>query len=476
MTQRIFGSPVSPQDAVLTLLGQRIKNTPYEGQVFVAGGFVRDYVLNKPSKDIDLVVTMDNGGIRFAEWVCQQLGIYKSGANPVIFPRFGTAKFNFRDIKVGEFDISDIDIECVMTRAESYIPGSRKPEVKYASLKDDAMRRDFTVNSLMMDVGNRNILDLTGMGLDDIREGVIRSAMDPNYIFAEDPLRMLRAIRFAVRFDWNLPNNMIDAIVSCADQIQNISEERISEEINKMLLAKRPSQAFRLMLHTGLLDYFLPELALLNGVNQNHYHVDDVFEHTMKVVDEFPVLGTPIVVTRLAALLHDIGKPQTRTVEEGSVHFYRHEEVGAEMAEQILRRLRYPMDTILSVRNVVYNHMRLKSGGPDGSKLTDKSLRRFMADLGQDWDIALSVMHADNMAHHPDHAMPLQIPILSQRISSMERAAPKKPSLPINGYDVMKALGIGPGPAIKDALAKVEDAWYENPNLTKDEALALIQA
>lgn len=182
------------EELVLQFIGNLIQGSPFEGKVFLAGGAVRDEMLGLAVKDIDLVVNLPDGGIAFAEWVARETGSFKQGINPVIFPNFGTAKFNLRGVVCDGEDLSEIDIEAVMPRTEVYVESSRKPEVQYGTLKKDAERRDFTVNSLMKNVSNGEILDLTGMGVPDIKKGIVRTVLEPDLIFREDPLRMLRSL------------------------------------------------------------------------------------------------------------------------------------------------------------------------------------------------------------------------------------------------------------------------------------------
>jgi poly(A) polymerase len=297
-------------------LSNEVKNSKWKGKVFIAGGAVRDELLGLDLKDIDLVVEFPDGGIEFANWLTRKLGIWSS-SNPVIYPRFGTAKFNLRGVKYKGVDLSDIDVECVMTRTEVYDGKTRKPEVGYGTIAQDAERRDFTVNSLMKDLSSGEILDLTGMGKSDIQKGIVRSAIDPNIIFKEDPLRMLRAIRFAVKYNWTLPLYMIKALKANAHMLKNISAERIQDELNKMLVTKSPDTAVRLLQMTDLNKYVAPELDLLIGLQQNKYHKWDANKHTLEVLKGVPA----DLKTRLAALFHDIGKWETKTVVDNAVHF-----------------------------------------------------------------------------------------------------------------------------------------------------------
>jgi poly(A) polymerase len=456
------------EQSAVELLSALIKKSPYAGKVFLAGGYVRDELLGLDPKDIDLVIEMPGGGIEFANWVTKKLKIH-SKSNPVTFPRFGTAKFNLRGIEYKGQDLTDIDIECVMTRQEKYMDSTRKPEVQPGTLKQDVERRDFTVNSLLKDLTTGEILDLTGMGKTDLKTGVIRTPLNPEIIFAEDPLRMLRAIRFTVKYNWKLPLFMIRAIKNSAEKLQNISSERIQEELNKMLVTKYPDKAVRLMQMTGLSKYVAPELDLLIGLKQNKYHKWDANKHTLEVLKNTP----PELKTRLAALFHDIGKSTTKTVVDNEIHFYEHEDVGAEIAGDIMKRLKYPNDIISAVTTVIKNHMRLKGAGKEGEVVSDKSLRKLQVDLGDHLESTLDLMHADNISHADNYSMPNQIPNIRTRLSTV--GIPRaKVKLPIDGNDVMDALGLKPGPIVGKLMKMVEDAYFDNPKLSKDEAMKLV--
>lgn len=453
----------------LEFISNMIRKSKFKGKVFLAGGAVRDELLGLDAKDIDLVVSLPDGGIEFAKWVTKKIGNYSKG-NPVIFPRFGTAKFTLKGVVYKGVDLSSIDIEAVMTRSEKYTDGSRKPDVTHGSLKDDVERRDFTVNSLLKDLTTGEILDLTGRGRSDIEKGIIMTPLDPDVIFSEDPLRMLRAIRFTVKYNWKLPLFMIRAIKKNSDKIKTISAERIRDELDKMMVTGHPDKAIRLMKITSLSKYVLPEFDKLVGLTQNKYHKDDAAKHTLKVLKGVP----KDLKTRLAALFHDIGKAETREVIDNEVHFYRHEEVGGDIAREIMTRLKYPNDIIDAVVTAVRNHMRLKQSGKHGEVVSDKALRKLKRDLGDHLETTLNVMHSDNISHAYAHNMPNQIPGIRKRLSTLDQDVKSK-SLPINGGDVMKVLGIKPGPIIGQLLTLVDDAWLENPRLTRDQAIDIIK-
>jgi poly(A) polymerase len=455
--------------ALLNALQSTIQGTEWEGKVFVAGGWVRDKLRGHPSKDIDLVVTSPNGGVEFAAWICRKFGVFSAG-NPVLFPRFGTAKFNLRGLNWRGVDIGDIDIEAVMPRSEVYEEGSRKPEVNFASLREDAERRDFTINSLMWNVSTGEVLDLTKRGYDDLKDNIIRSAIPADEIFAADPLRMLRAIRFAVRFDAEIDGELIERMYEMPERINDISFERIQEELCKILVSRTPSRAFRLLQMTDLLKQFLPELDICKGVTQNHYHKDDVFDHILAVVDG----SANDLVVRLACLFHDIGKPAVREVDEtGKVHFHDHENVGAEITRTAMERLRFSNEMTNAVVLLVQNHMRLKKSGEWGEKATPKTLRKIRRDLGDLLEPLLLVMDADNKAHATGHTLENQIDGIRDRFTLLQNE-PVKVKLPVNGNDVMEITGLDPGPIIKTLLGVVEEAWLDNPEISRDECLEIV--
>lgn len=448
------------ENAALDYLKQLVKASPYEGIVYLAGGAVRDELMGIDAKDLDFVINMQFGGIRFARWATRKMGNYKRGSNPVIYPEYGTAKFNLRGIEHNGFKLDDIDIECVMPRTEEYEEGSRKPKVDSGSLKDDVDRRDFTTNSLLKNLSTGEILDLTGQGKQDIKDGIVRTPLDPDVIFSEDPLRMLRAVRFTMKYDWKLPLFMIKSMKYNASKLKQISVERVQEELNKMLMTDSPDRAIKLLQITGLSKYVFPELDKLIRLEQNKYHKEDAMEHTLSVVK-----GTPKnLTTRLMALFHDIGKEATKEVIGKEIHFYGHEKIGAEMTEKILRRLKYPNKIIDAVVMGVRNHMKLKHGGPDSFGATDKTLRKFKVNMGDHLEDILNLIHADNIAHEAGFDMPNQIEAIRKRLDTLDIPQGKL-KLPINGDDIRKKYKLRPGKIIGDLLAIVKDEYLENPKV-----------
>jgi poly(A) polymerase len=459
---------MTKEESALDFLTKMVQTGPFRGRVFLAGGAVRDLERNEKFKDLDVVVTGGiDAGIEFAKWATRQMGNYKDDSNPVVFPQYGTAKFTLQGVTHNGIDLSDIDIEAVATRKEKYSDGSRKPEVSAGDLSDDVNRRDFTVNSLLKDLTTGEILDLTGKGRDDIRKGIVQTPLNPDIIFTEDPLRILRAARFAIKYDWDLPLFMVRAMKRNSDKLKNISFERIRDELDKMLMTGAPHRAIKLLKITGVLEYVIPEFKASYKMTQNKYHKHDVFAHSMDVLSK----TKPVLVQRLMGLFHDIGKTVTRSVTPTGVHFYGHEYAGAKMVEEIMRRLKYPNELIKQVVLGVNSHMRLKSGGPDSYKLSDKALRKFKVEMGDGIENILDVIHADNISHSEASSMPAQIENIRERLTKLS-ILPEKPKLPINGED-LKGLGIKPGPIYSEIMSAVLEKWYENPYITKEEALKL---
>lgn len=454
-------------DAALELISSLVKKSPWKNKVFLAGGAVRDKIIGKGIKDLDITVAAPNGGIDFATWLAKELKIFKAGTNPVVYPNFGTAKITLRNINYKGFDLSDIDVEMVMTRKEKYTNGSRKPEVDYGTPEQDVERRDLTINSLLQDLTTGEIKDLTGKGLSDIKNGIIRTPLNPDIIFKEDPLRMLRAIRFTVKYNWKLPFSMIKAIKSNANTLQTISSERIQDELNKILLSKNPSSGIKLLQTTGLSKYIMPELDYLIKLQQNQYHKWDAMKHTLEVLKKTPRK----LITRLAGLFHDIGKVQTQQIIDNEIHFYQHEDIGAQIAKDILVRLKYPNDIINAVVIAIQNHMRTKSFGNNAELVSDKALRKLQNDLGSHLNSVLQVVHADNLSHSDTSSMPGQVPGIRKRLKHLNSKQDfSKIILPVNGDDLIKKFNLKSGPIIGKMLDAIKDAYLENPDLTKDQA------
>lgn len=437
-------------------LAKILKDTEFYDKTYIVGGAVRDLLRGVESHDIDLVVELQDGGIKLAKYLYK--GEYCS--RPVIYSRFSTAFVFMEGYK----------LEFVMTRSESYLPGSRKPDVQVASLREDVFRRDFTVNSLLYGLADQKVLDLTGKGIRDLEKGVIRATSDPSVLYQEDPLRMLRAVRFAVQLNFIIENKTFEAIIRQAESIKNISVERIRDELQNILLSDTPERGVKLLLESGLLELIIPELLPAVGQKQNKYHIDDVFEHTMKVLSKVP----PELPLRLAALFHDIAKPLCISRDEKGLHFYQHEKIGSELASQILNRLKFPVKTRKLVNSLIRDHLKLKNAGKEAEKLSSKNLRKLILNWGDDLRLLLKLIHADNLSHAPEYVLERQIPALRKRVEQLKKGLTKA-EMPVKGKDVIEFFNLKPGKKIKKYLDESQEIWLDHPDWDREKILKYLK-
>jgi poly(A) polymerase len=467
------------EESAEDFIKQTIKGTEWENKILIAGGYVRDQLLGKDAKDLDLVANAPNGGIKFAEWFTKRIGNYKPGSNPVTFERFGTSKFNLNGIKHNDIDLTGFEIEAVMPRSEEYTAGSRKPEVGFSNLKADAERRDLTINSLFKNISTGEILDLTGKGMEDLKKGVVRTPLDPDKTFLDDPLRMMRLVRQSIKYNWKIPLSILKSVKKNAHQLNNISVERIQDELNKILMTGQPQRGIKLLQILGLNKYIAPEFESLVRMAQNDFHQWTADKHTYEVLKN----AKPDIIVRLAAFFHDIGKGETRSEKDGKTHFYGHEFKSADLAKKIMTRLKYPTEVIDAVVIAVKNHMRTKSFGKQAELVSDKALRKLMNDLGDHLDNTLELIHADNISHGDNltkwqHNLPDQVEYLRKRMKELGDFTGKL-KIPIDGKDVITLIqkedpNFKPSKTVGDILDAIKDKFLENPRLTKQEAEQIV--
>jgi poly(A) polymerase len=436
------------------LIKNCITKTEFENKTFLVGGYVRDQVMDNDSSsdDMDIVVALPDGGIRLARF------LYEKGVSsePIVFENFGTAMVR----------INGHSIEFVMTRKESYRDKSRKPDVELGTIEDDIFRRDFTINSLIQNVVTGEILDISGNGIEDIKNGIIRSTSNPDIIFVEDPLRTLRAVRFATRFKYQIEEITADGMKRHADKLHFISRERIKDELSKILISNNVAYGLNIMLDLGIMPYVLPKLVALKDLEQNKYHFGDVWEHTLRVIQNTP----PDLEIRMAALLHDVGKQYCVSEDEKGIHFYGHEQIGADLTQDMLTELRYSKIFVANVSALVKNHMRLKGAGENGEKLTDKTLRRIYHQMGNLIYKLLDLIHADNVSHADEYNMPLQVQGLKTRLERIKEEYSGLP-FPLSGHDIMEAFDIEEGEKIGDIMKEAQELWLEHPDWDKQRIL-----
>ena len=410
---------------------------------------------------------MPNGGIEFAEWICKEYGCYKQDSNPCTFVKYGTAKFNLRSLH----SLSNVEIECVQTRKEQYHEDSRKPETSFGTIEEDCIRRDLTINALYVNLSTDIIIDPCGLGLNDLKNCIIRTPSNPDVVFEDDPLRMLRVIRFATKLGWGIDKDAWIGIVQNCYRISIVSKERITDELGKILMCEKPSVGFVRLEKCGLLEKILPEVHNLVGVTQGYQHFGDVFEHTMSVIDK----TSPVLTHRWASLLHDIGKPNVRTLIGNKIRFLSHDSVGENIAVELLKRMKFSNSDILKISTAVRNHMRFKSSG--NSCPSNKALRKLVADVGVDnLAIVLDVINADNNSHAKQYCLPDQVRLIIDKLESMKNGGKDELTIkiPINGKDIMQAFNLKQSPKIGVLLDAVKEFVIDNPNATKEDCLDFV--
>jgi len=398
-------------------------------RAWVVGGYVRDKLLGRPHPNPDIVVDGD------AQALAEEFARLAGAPPPVTFERFGTA----------QVALPGHLVEFVTARAESYAPDSRKPHVRRATLEEDLRRRDFTINTLLMDFDG-NIQDPLG-GAADLRAGVLRTPAEPVRTFTDDPLRMLRAIRFAAQLGFQLAPELIPAMRRLSARLAPpvISIERIAGELRRMLESERPKLALELLDAGGLLEVVLPEVAACKGVPQGGYHTHDVYGHTLLTV----AATRPDLLLRLAALFHDVGKPATAS---GEGTFLHHEEVGARIAKAALERLRFSQREIEVVVVLVQLHLRPVFYN---SEWTDGAVRRLAKDGGPLLDRLMDLARADIAASSYPH--PEKLDELQARVDSVLSEQPSRLAPWISGEDIMKVRGLRPGPEVGRIKRRLEE-------------------
>lgn len=415
-------------------------------EAYVVGGYVRDYLLEQGDKDIDILVIGD--AIQFAKIVAEKLGT----ETVVAFERFGTAMLPINGGKV----------EFVGARKEAYDPGSRKPLVTGGTLHDDLLRRDFTVNTLAVSINKNTFGALHDQfnGMQDLRDGILRTPLDPLKTFEDDPLRIMRAIRFASQLKFKIEENTFTALRTMKDRLGIISQERITDEFLKILKTDQPSIGLRLMYDTGVMHIVFPEIAAMAGVDQrkDHHH-KDVFLHTCIVVDNI-ARTTENVWLRFTALVHDIAKPRTKAFKEGTGWtFHGHEELGARMMKSIFRKLKLPLDPLAYVEKLVRLHLRPMVLVDE--VVTDSAVRRLVFYAGNDVDDLMKLCRADITSKNPKLVEKYlrNYDIVMQKIVEVEekdRLRNWQP--PVMGEEIMAVCGLQPGRSVGILKTAIEEA------------------
>ena len=434
------------ENPVLHLVGEEADRLGLE--CYVIGGWVRDLFLHRPSTDIDVVVV--GSGITLAERVAKRLG---KGAHLSVFKTYGTAQVKRKEL----------ELEFVGARRESYRHDSRNPIVEDGTLQEDQNRRDFTINAMAICLNQDRYGELLDPfdGMGDLERCIIRTPLDPDITFSDDPLRMMRAVRFASQLGFNLFPETFDAIARNRERIGIITRERIAEELNKIMLSRRPSDGWMLLDQTGLLPLIFPELAALKGieVKEGRGH-KDVFLHTLKVLDNLSISSDKLWL-RWAALLHDIGKPKSKAWDEQAGWTFRnHNYIGAKMVPKIFARLKLPLNEKMEyVKKMVDLHMRPINLIED--TVTDSAVRRLLFEAGDDIEDLMLLCDADITSRNEEKKARFHrnYQLVRQKMVELEeRDRIRNFQPPVKGDEIMQILHLEPCSTVGELKAAIKDA------------------
>lgn len=430
-------------------------------EAYVVGGYVRDLLLARPSKDIDMVCV--GSGIILAQAVSKKLG---KNASLAVYKNFGTAAVKYQDW----------ELEFVGARKESYRTESRKPLVEDGTIEDDQNRRDFTINALAISVNESDFGQLKDPfgGVTHLEDKIIKTPLEPNITFSDDPLRIMRAIRFASQLGFDIEPDTWDAIVENKERLSIISQERITDELNKIILCKKPSYGFKLLFASGILKIIFPEMNNLQGIQTKNGHTHkDNFYHTLEVLDNICV-DTEDLWLRWAAILHDIAKPPTQRYAEGTGWtFHGHEDLGARWVPKIFARMKLPLnDRMKYVQKLVKLHLRPIA--LVNEKVTDSAIRRLLYEAGDDINDLMTLCRADVTSKNPNKVRKFlgNFKNVEQKIKKVEeRDHIRNYQPPVSGELIMETFAIGPSRDVGEIKMAIKEAILEG-QIRNDETQA----
>jgi len=420
----------------------------FGADVYVVGGYVRDVILNRKRKDIDFTVVGD--AVAFSKFVGEKLK-----REPIIFERFRTAMLPYRGYQ----------LEFVGTRKEEYLPNSRKPIVSEGTLEDDLKRRDFTVNAMAASLNKSNFGELVDLfnGIEDLNNKILRTPLDPIVTYSDDPLRMIRAARFAAQLEFELHDSSRNAIKQMSERIKIISQERITDEFFKILSSSKPSIGFIILKETGLLKYIFPELEQLSGVEiveegGKLYKHKDVFLHSLKVLDNVAAVSNKLWL-RFAALVHDIGKFKTKRITQFGWTFHGHEEIGAKMMPNIFRRMKFPLEHLNYVQKLIRMHQRPMQLVDE--IVTDSAIRRLAFQAGDALEDLFVLCKADITTKNPyleAHYLNNYDVVARKVIEVQEKDKLREFQSPVRGEEIMQICNLPPSKPVGIIKNKIEEA------------------
>jgi putative nucleotidyltransferase with HDIG domain len=447
---------VLQDNKILTTIGALADQHNFE--IYVVGGFVRDFFLKRDRSEMDFVIVGD--GIKFAELLAKHLHLSK----PTVYRHFGTAMLKW----------DEMQLEFVGARKESYRGDSRKPQVEPADLPADLSRRDFTINAMAFALNAENFGALVDPfdGMKDLQARLLRTPLEPSTTFSDDPLRLMRGIRFATQLDFTIAEKTFKGMREMRERLRIISQERITDELLKIMAAPKPSTGFRLLDEAGVLEIIFPEFVALKGVEEyKGYFHKDVFNHTLMVLDNLAAMSDKLPL-RLAALLHDIAKPRTKAFIPGKGwSFHGHEDVGARMLPAIFNRLRLSNDWLKYVQKLTRLHLRPIALTEE--ECTDSAYRRLLFQAGEDLEDLLMLCRADitsgNVKRRERHLANFDFVV--KRLNEVEEKDRMRAfQSPVRGDEIMQVCGLTPGPLVGKLKSAIEDAILDGKIPNEQEA------
>ena len=439
------------QNKRLAKISKVISELSDETQInaFLVGGCVRDLMLNPLAESIDIDIMVEGDGIDFAEKLARKINVPKI----VPFKKFATAKIPFKEY----------EIEVASARLEKYDESSRSPsEVVMSNIEDDLLRRDFTINAMAVSLNKENFGEFFDPfnGMEDLSNKILRTPLDSDTTFSDDPLRMMRAAYFASKLSLDIDPSCLESIKNNADRISIVSQERKTNELFKILGTKKPSIGLNILQESGLMNFVFPEIAVMYGMDQsNEYHHKDIFYHTLEVVDNAAQLSDKLDL-RLAALVHDIAKPKTRRLSKSKGYtFYGHDDVGARMLKGISSNMKFSNSTRDYITKLTALHLRPISLAK--KDVTDSAIRRLIVDAGEEIDDLMKLCRADITTKNPKNITKYlgNFDRVEKRMSEViEIDKLKEFQSPVRGDEIMKMFNLGPGKEVGKIKTMVEDA------------------